>query len=570
MAYNPYSDVKHIYDLKGNWDSANLAGDTGLKNYIAKKAQTYYNNLKNNGYTEIAKKLSNSGYQDAKKILDAYAPETTTNTDTNTNKNTNTTNNITPATVETNNLKSNEVNRENAGLFDKYNQTYEDLTKTNPFDTDTAKAILAKYDLSGLQARDNAVAKGSASNGGNIDSYAASNAMRQQAALVNQGQMAVLEAHQQKIDNVRNLLSDMGVNIDRVFNQDETSKNNDVARKSEIASVTGYVPNEWSYANNIYLNSDGTVRDEFLTDEFDATGGFTTIINNAKAKLATTTDETERANLQATINAATQAKALKTFSSPKYSKYAHEVQGVTPQITEERRVSEQNNATALKTLGIESDLAKYEIDTNKDIAEIKAEDNTKLTYNDIVKMLKATKTPSQELIDYYNAVSGDSTTYTVENPPPMTGQDVKDDNPYGIDLGGNTSSTEDTSNTTEDDKEKDIFTTWEDNGIIFKTFNVIKPTDYDSQLESAGVDEHGKKAIESVYQAVTNGTLGYEGIVSNYDLAEYLISQSDNNNTNKNQLKKVFAYFGLDKNMLEQVEDSGFWFWQWGQGTQIK
>ena len=377
--YNPYNEIKSVYDAKVGWNNATTDEERQKYNAIATAAR---DKLTAYGYGDIVKQISADGADATatRQIMEKYAPKTTTST---------------KATVETNNLKSNEVNRENAGLFDKYNQEYDDLKKTNPFTTDEAKAIMGKYDLAGLQGRDNAVASGGATNGGNIDSYAAANAMRQQASLVNQGQMAVLDAHQQKIDNVRTLLSDMGVNIDRVFNQDETAKNNDVARKSEIASVTGYVPTEWTYDSNIYLNSDGTVKDEFLTDEFDNTGGFTTIINNAKAKLATTTDATERANLQATINAATQAKALKTFSSPKYAKYAHEVQGTAGTPTLEKYTADLNADTALKTLGIETDLSKYGID---------AESKSKLD------QIKAQTAAEKELLEFQANLTGDGIT----------------------------------------------------------------------------------------------------------------------------------------------------------------
>ena len=397
--YNPYSDIKSIYDLKGQWDEANKAGDTNKAKSIAATAQAYYDKLRNNDYGGVATALSASGYKDAKKILDSYAPTTTTSTPTTTtNKKT------TYTDSELINKNNNEVNQKVNELWgiqtddrDMMSGKYNKLEKTaysNPFETDEAKAILAKYDLSGLKARDNAVASGGATNGGNIDSYAASNAMRQQAALVTQGQQVVLDSHNRRIDNVRGILSDLGVYLQnqdkgmqttigiqqqegqRLFENEETAKNNDVARKSEIASVTGYVPTEWTYDNNIYLNSDGTVKDEFLTDEFDNTGGFTTIINNAKAKLATTTDPTERANLQATINAATQAKALKTFSSPKYSKYASEVQSTAGTPTLEKYTTDLNADTALKTLGIESDLSKYGIDAEiqgkKELLELEA------------------------------------------------------------------------------------------------------------------------------------------------------------------------------------------------------
>ena len=381
--YDYKSDANAVLNAKIGWNNATTDEERQKQNQIANEARQ---RLKNYGYEDLADLISANGANatQTRQIIENYSKPKTTTTTTKT-----------PAPVETNNLKSTEVNRENAGLFDKYNNFFDESVNVDPFETSYGKAIMGKYDLAGLQGRDNAVASGGASNGGNIDSYAAANAMRQQASLISQGQSAVLDTYQKRIDSARGYLSDMGVNIDRVFNQDETAKNNDVARKSEIASVTGLVPTEWTYDNNIYLNSDGTVKDEFLTDEFDNTGGFTTIINNAKAKLATTTDATERANLQATINAATQAKALKTFSSPKYSKYAHEVQGVAGTPTLAKYTTDLNADTALKTLGIESDLTKYQIDENN---------------KNTLDQINANKDAQKELLELEALLSGGDTT----------------------------------------------------------------------------------------------------------------------------------------------------------------
>ena len=51
--------------------------------------------------------------------------------------------------------------------------------------------------------------------------------------------------------------------------------------------------------------------------------------------------------------------------------------------------------------------------------------------SEIENMLKNTKTPSQELIDAYNAISMDATAYTVKNPPPITGANVEGSNGDG-------------------------------------------------------------------------------------------------------------------------------------------
>ena len=161
--------------------------------------------------------------------------------------------------------------KNNTASWNKYSDY---IYNTNAFTTDEAKAILDKYSLAGLQGRDNEVASGSASNGGNIDSFAAANALRQQASLVNQGQMAVLTAHQQKLDNIKAALEGVGLyqkdsynsmlntinnqqteaqrvfennqsEQQRLFENEQTAKINNAAILAEQAAVSGYTPNEW-------------------------------------------------------------------------------------------------------------------------------------------------------------------------------------------------------------------------------------------------------------------------------------------------------------------------------------
>ena len=406
MSYNPYSAVNAIYKLKGQWNNANNAGDTNTKNNVAAKAQQYYKQLRSNGYGDIADELAASNYTQAKAINDKWATMGKTKTRdylyslgqskgmsksdmdkiigwdnltgevslggkkigtpdavvdgvsywADTSKLDNAFNDYVSRTG-TVRSKPMAVNQENEKLFEKYNQAYEDLQNTNPFETEIGKAILAKYDLAGLQGRDNAVASGSSTNGGNIDSYAAANAMRQQAALVNQGQMAALEAHQQKLEHARALLSDMGVNIDRVFNQDETAKNNDVARKSEIASVSGYTPDEWIASNNPYMNDDGTLKEEYKDVDFSEV--------MAKAKATGNTNA---------YNAAAQARYYKIMSD--YGAYGQYDDGnyITPgaQKTEAARQSDEQIAAADRALNAEQVNANADRQLQLDLADKEA------------------------------------------------------------------------------------------------------------------------------------------------------------------------------------------------------
>ena len=337
--YNYQQDIENVLNAKIGWNNATTDEERKKQSDLATAAR---DRLKAYGYDDIADQISASGADatTTRKILKQYSqPKTTT------------------YPIETNNLKSNEVNRENAGSFEKHNEVYDYIMKTDPFETSEGKAIMGKYDLAGLKGRDNAVASGGASNGGNIDSYAAANALRQQASLVNQGQTAVLNAHQQKIDNARGILSDIGVNIDRVFNQDETAKNNNVARLSEQANVTGYTPSEWVIANddvyNTYLNADGTFKKELENVDIQA------LINSAKAS-----GDTETAKKLAVVRA---RKMLGNYGE--FGKYANEgdISYMSPQITEARRESEQNDATVRETLKSESADTRYGIEAEKEI-----------------------------------------------------------------------------------------------------------------------------------------------------------------------------------------------------------
>ncbi len=449
MAYNPYSAVNAIYKLKGQWDSANKTGDTATKNSAAEKAQQYYNQLRSNGYGDIADELSASNYAKAKSINDKWAKMGKTSTkdylyslgqskgmsqsdidnlisldsltgevsfggkkigvpDSVVDGNsywTDTTvldNAFNDYINRSGTVRSAEtaVKQENENLFAKYNQEYEDLKNTNPFETETAKAILAKYDLAGLQGRDNEVASEAGSNGGNIDSFAAANALRQQSALISQGQTAVLDAYQQKLDHARALLSDMGVNIDRVYNQDETSKNNDVARKSEIASVTGYAPDEWTVSNNPYMNENGTIKDEYKDVDFAA------VMANAKAA----------GNTEA-YNAAALARYYKIMGN--YGAYGKYDDGnyVVPGM-KKTEAARQFDA---------------QIAASENAASTSGTTTTKptLTASQVASAIKNGEI-SQTVIDAYNYYYG--TNYTVDNPPvsgtasennPLTETEVK-------------------------------------------------------------------------------------------------------------------------------------------------
>ena len=402
-SYNPYYDVNQIYNYKGQYDKAKNSGDSQLAQQIASYAQQNYNNLRSNGYEDVAKSLGDVGYAGAKKIRDKYAMqgkvairpylynsklktkygmsdadidkalsfnETTgevslggmnlgspySNVDGTTYWDSASLDKgiedyishsgITPSKTEL-------INQNNAGVLDKtnalydlqmsdhkdlsgkYNELYDKAMNENPFETPTGQSIMNEYKLKGAQAGENAKAEGGASNSGNIDSYAAANALRQQAAMTSKGQQMAIAAQTEAINNVRGILGDIGGSQQnsyagmqktiglqqsegsRLFDEQQTEKLNDHSINYEIANVTGVVPSTWMTSVNPYFNEDGTLKNENLDYGIE--------IEKVDEKLKNTEDPVERNRLLNERNylyAARQYKTNPNNYGGKYAQYA--------------------------------------------------------------------------------------------------------------------------------------------------------------------------------------------------------------------------------------------------------
>lgn len=272
-------------------------------------------------------------------------------------------------------------------------------SKKLPSYEDVYKGVMAKYDLSALQGRDNAAAAAAASNGGNIDSYAAANAARQQAALTAEGMEGAhkmgLDVYNARINNAKSILENLGVlindnntaartNIDAVredrqsyFDNDQTAQNNDVERKKTISEVTGYVPREWSERDNVFLNEDGTLKEQYLSDAFDKAGGFQDIINKARER---GDKETERQAMQ--------ARAKKILGN--YAKYGvydngdYSVSGREETAPVKAANADRASAEYIAKMGYDTEIdkANKEAETQKYITDREAETSKYVSDNE--------------------------------------------------------------------------------------------------------------------------------------------------------------------------------------------
>ncbi|WP_418830643.1 hypothetical protein, partial [Ruminococcus sp.] len=278
-----------------------------------------------------------------------------------------------------------------------------DEGKKNVTDSTDYKRIydrtMSQYNLAALSGRDNEAALRAASNSGNIDSYAAANAMRQQAAMTAYGQQVAnelgLNAYQARLDNLGNIFDKLGIeysrgnaeigeqldrmskNAQQVFDNNETRKNNEVSRDVTIADMTGYVDPKYTLKNNPFFHSDGSLIDPNMD--------YQQYINEQRENLEKTTDPTERNRIQNNINNAMQAKAKKIASDPeRWGQYANELEAVMPQNTFARDKSNMDYDTTLKSINSAERISLGEADAAQKAAQAAADaesDKAWLDYN---------------------------------------------------------------------------------------------------------------------------------------------------------------------------------------------
>lgn len=267
-------------------------------------------------------------------------------------------------------------------LYDSiFNYANSDVTKSDEYKS-AFENIMPLYDYKAAQGGYNAAASGASDNGGNIDSFAAANALRQQAALTAQGQSLAhqmgLEAYNARINNVNNILANLGLydkgqyeeikdtrDFDTTqaqqyfdnteayknnelarkqaqFEMDETAKRNDYEIKRGIAEVTGITPAEWENGNNPLVDDNGVLLPQYENLDFE------TLINEAESKGNT--------KLATQLRQARWGKAL--LNPDKYMQYLQNGNFSLPGATPTEAAREYNMQDALE---------RYQTDVGKDV-----------------------------------------------------------------------------------------------------------------------------------------------------------------------------------------------------------
>lgn len=226
--YNPYDDVAGVVNMKSRYNQGKATGDPNYRSYN-EQAKQYYDNLVRNGMGSVANELHKVDYDQAVDILKRYSPTpdyedfysdlaaTTINNAQNPQPS-DTVNRILNSFTNTDNLLNGEIKYDSDGNVisglnaDHYNTGKNQLDYLNNFDVTKQsyyEPIMSEYKLKGYNAAQGEYADTGATNGGNIDSYAAANANRQQLAFTNAGMNAALAQANQNQGNWQALYDSM-------------------------------------------------------------------------------------------------------------------------------------------------------------------------------------------------------------------------------------------------------------------------------------------------------------------------------------------------------------------------
>ena len=144
---------------------------------------------------------------------------------------------------------SKNLNTSRENIESKYNTLFEDLRTGDYTKEPYYQTILDSYGIKGDAAANDASASGAAANGGNLDSYAAANAKRQELAYKNAAESAALNAYNSEVASLLKTLGDLGVNVNDLYK----------TWASELDS-------QRSGAVNAYLGQLGAETDRYVSD----------------------------------------------------------------------------------------------------------------------------------------------------------------------------------------------------------------------------------------------------------------------------------------------------------------
>lgn len=278
----------------------------------------------------------------------------------------------------------------------RYDDLYDWLKNTNYYDTDTAKNIMSYYNAQGGKAANEATAEGMAQNSGNIDSYAAANALRQQLDFTNAGNQAVLNQYNAQAGNMLDTLKALGVDVGDAQDRMLGLLGGNQAYNAELAGqynagaadILGLINQNAQAGNTAAIDALNSLLGLYEAGMNNDTNRYLGQLDTAGDILANrdTLESTERQ-----LSAAN----------------ANNLEMLNAELASNERISANELAQALEIAGINRELTLAELENAYKIAREGNESNEKISANELAEALRQIEINAE--VDKYVADVNSST-----------------------------------------------------------------------------------------------------------------------------------------------------------------
>lgn len=258
----------------------------------------------------------------------------------------------------------------------RYDDLYNWLKNENFYESDTAKSIMDYYNAMGGKAADEATAEGIAQNAGNIDSYAAANALRQQLDFTNAGNAAVLNQYNAQAGNMLDTLRALGVDVGDA--------------QDRLADILG--SNQAYNAELAGQYNDGTAEILGLINQ-NALAGNTAAVDALQSILglyeAGMTNDTNRylGQLGTAGELLANRESLESAERQLSANNAANLEMLNRELASNEQISANELAQAMQLAGIEKELTLAELENAYKIASAGHASNERISANELAAAL---------------------------------------------------------------------------------------------------------------------------------------------------------------------------------------
>lgn len=238
-------------------------------------------------------------------------------------------------------------------ISEEYKRLNEDLKK-DPFSTEYALSIYKRYTDAGNKSARDSVAESRVYNQGSVDTTAIADAKKLQMDFKDKAYEKIADYALEKSGAGLKILESFSDENQKIFDNMQTEKTNDIKIAKEKSEITGEIPVE--------IAEDNPYIDPITHNVYDVDTDYQEKINSLKDELKNTTDGDEKTRLIKKYNNLIDARYAKIVNNDEFKKYINEGDIVSEYKSFDNQKDIRDKQSDIKKSEIQSETDKYSAD----------------------------------------------------------------------------------------------------------------------------------------------------------------------------------------------------------------